>query len=68
MKKKGVYASVSDLPLSLCAEDIASVLGISRSQAYALLHTRGFPVIRVGKRFVVPREAFLAWMDEQLNK
>lgn len=67
MKAKQSYRSLSELPLSLSAEDISYVLGISRSQAYALLHSKGFPVIKIGKRLTVPREAFLSWIESQLD-
>lgn len=59
------YTSYEELPLTLHADDIAGVLGISRGGAYALMHTEGFPTIRIGKRMVVPRDKFLRWMEEQ---
>jgi hypothetical protein len=42
---------------------IAAFLGINLNAAYALVKTPGFPCIRVGKRFVIPREAFLRWVE-----
>ena len=59
------YISYDQLPLTLQADDVASVLGISRGSAYALMHQAGFPTIRIGKRMVVPRDKFLQWIDEQ---
>lgn len=59
------YISYDQLPLTLQADDVASVLGISRGGAYALMHQVGFPTIRIGKRMVVPRDKFLRWIDEQ---
>ena len=32
------YRSYDELPLSLRAEDVAAVLGISRANAYTLMH------------------------------
>ena len=56
-----------DLPLTLRADDIAAVLGISRAGAYNLMNSKGFPTIRIGRRMVVPRDKFVEWMEQQLN-
>lgn len=37
------YTSYNQLPLSLNANDIAAVLGISRANAYTLMRAKGFP-------------------------
>ena len=52
-----------DLPLALTASDIAKILGLSRAGAYNLLNTQGFPTLRVGKRKIVMRDKFIAWVD-----
>ena len=62
------YSSYDQLPLSLRAEDVAAVLNISRANAYTLMHSKGFPTIFIGKRMLVPKDKFLAWMDEQTQK
>ena len=56
--KKSIYQSYDDLPLFLNAELIAKVLGVAPSSAYELMHEKGFPVIRVGNRLIVPKEKF----------
>ena len=60
--KKSEYKSYDDLPLFLNAEIVATVLGVSISSAYELLHEPGFPVVKVGSRMVVPKEKFMAWV------
>ncbi len=65
---KNKYSSYDQLPLSLCAEDVAAVLNISRANAYTLMHSKGFPTIFIGKRMVVPKDKFLEWIDEQTQK
>ena len=59
--------SYEELPLTLCAEDVASVLGISRTNAYALLHREDFPTLHIGKRLLVPRDEFIQWIRENTN-
>lgn len=59
--------SYGDLPLTLSADDIAAVLGISRTNAYALLHREDFPTLKIGKRLLVPRDRFIRWIDESIE-
>ena len=59
------YASIDQLPITLCAEQVAQVLGISRAGAYTLMHSKGFPTIQIGKRMVVPKDKLLAWTEAQ---
>ena len=61
------YTSYNQLPLSLNANDIAAVLGISRANAYTLMRAKGFPTIFSGKRMIVPRDKFIEWMDLQIS-
>ena len=62
------YTSYEQLPLSLNAEEVARVLGISRANAYTLMHSKNLPTLTIGKRMVVPRDKLLAWMDDQMRK
>ena len=59
------YPSIDQLPITLCAEQVAQVLGISRAGAYTLMHSKDFPTIQIGKRMVVPKDKLLAWMEAQ---
>ena len=67
MNKEQKYTSLEQLPLSLNADDIAEVLNISRGNAYCLMHREDFPTVHIGKRMVVPRNRFFAWMNNQLR-
>ena len=64
---EATYTSYNQLPLSLNANDIAAVLGISRANAYTLMRANGFPTIFIGKRMIVPRDKFIEWMDLQIS-
>ena len=63
---KNDYTSYDQLPLALSAEDISQVLGISRANAYALMHSKGFPTLKIGKRMTVPKDKLMEWMEKQL--
>lgn len=56
------------LPLMLTADDIASVLRVSRAYAYEILHDASLPVIVLGKRRMVHKEQFKTWLDTRLQK
>ena len=59
------YTSMEQLPITLSANQVAQVLGISRANAYTLMHSKGFPTIQIGKRMVVPRNKLIEWMERQ---
>ncbi len=61
--RESVYMSYDELPLFLNAEMVAKVLGVSPSTGYELMHEKGFPVLRVGSRMVVPKEKFRQWVE-----
>lgn len=57
--------SYDQLPLVLCADEVAAVLGISRANTYNLMRSADFPTIRIGKRMIVPKDKLIAWIDSQ---
>lgn len=44
--------------------EVASLLDINLTKAYALAKQDGFPAIRLGKRFIVPKVAFERWLEQ----
>ena len=62
--KTSAYKNYDDLPLFLNARMVSQVLGVSPSSGYELMHTPGFPVLRVGSRMVVPQEKFIQWVKQ----
>ena len=45
--------------------DLQDVLGISKQNAYALTRREGFPVLRVGRRLLIPKAALDEWLLQQ---
>ena len=66
--KESVYKSYDELPLFLNAEIVAKLLGISPSSGYELMHEKGFPVLQIGNRMIVPKEKFRKWVEENTGK
>lgn len=48
--------------------EVAELLGISKVLAYDLTKREDFPSINIGKRIVVPKTAFEAWLNATSNK
>ncbi len=61
-KRKKEVSSYDELPVSLNADQVAAVLGISRAGAYNLMRSEGFPTLFIGKRMVVPKDRLLDWI------
>ena len=53
------------LPEILRVPDVQRYLGLSRPTAYLLVNRPGFPTVRIGSAIRIPRDMFLAWLDEQ---
>ena len=62
--KESNYKSYDELPLFLNAATVAKVLGIAPSSSYELIHEKNFPTLRIGNRIVVPKEAFIQWVEQ----
>lgn len=61
------YKELSELPITLTADMIGKILNISRASSYNLLNSKGFPTLKIGKRMIVPKEAFIQWIKENTN-
>ena len=65
--KKSEYKNYDNLPLFLNATTVAQVLGIPAASSYELMHEKDFPVLKVGSRMVVPKEKFIAWVEQNTS-
>lgn len=54
--------------LVLSVADIQQALGCGRRQAYELANSADFPAIRLGRKIVIPRDAFLRWLEKQAEQ
>ena len=65
---KATLMRTEDLPATLQAGDVADYLGISKAGVYQLSKNADFPAIKIGKRVLVPKEAFIRWIEENTGK
>ena len=44
--------------------EVAALIGINLPKAYEIVRQESFPSIRIGRRIVVPKEAFHKWLEQ----
>lgn len=50
--------------LTYSIPEAAQVLGVSRPTAYALAKSKDFPILKIGKRKVVPVQELREWIKK----
>ena len=58
--------SMESMPIqktTLSVEEMAEVLGVSRQTAYNQIHRKDFPVLRIGKRVLIPKGKLIQWIN-----
>lgn len=65
--KENFYKSYDEPPLMLSVQEIAKVLGISKTSAYDLVRSKGFPVLKIGSRLIVPKDKFRKWVEQNIG-
>lgn len=60
----------SELPMQPTIMDIANFMGISRSSAYKLVHSEGFPAMRLQglRRLIISKKLFLDWFVKRMQE
>lgn len=48
---------------ALSLNECAVMMGIGRSKMHELARSEGFPVVRVGRRILVPVDALKVWLN-----
>ncbi|MGW5451565.1 helix-turn-helix domain-containing protein [Nocardia sp. NPDC003979] len=54
-------------PATYTVDQVAGLLGISRGMAYMFVNEGVIPAKRIGRRWVISRTAFAAWLDASDN-
>ena len=49
--------------LTYTVDEVATLLGVARGVAYDNVRNGLIPAVRVGRRWLVPRSRFHAWLD-----
>jgi len=48
--------------------EAAEALGVSRKHMYNIIHMKGFPVLKVGSRQLIPKELLVQWVKDQARQ
>ncbi len=51
----------------LTTKDVCDILHISRKKAYELYKVKGFPVVQIGKDYIVDEDKLKAFLDRYQN-
>lgn len=54
-------------PQLLTVEEVARILRIGRDLAYQLAREGKIPVLRLGRRMVIPRQTLMRWIETEAN-
>lgn len=57
--------NANDVPDIMDARDISNYLRVNVNKAYHLFHREDFPSMKLGKRYIIPKNKFLEWLDKQ---
>ena len=49
---------------TMTVKEIGAILRIGTNSAYNLIHTKSFPVLRVGNSYRIPVEPFYRWLNQ----
>lgn len=47
---------------TLTVKELQQILKIGANSAYTLIHSKAFPVIKIGQTYRIPAEPFYAWL------
>jgi len=57
------YKSFDEINCFINVEELQNLLGICRVKAYEITHQKDFPLIKVGKRRLIPKEGLIKWIE-----
>lgn len=64
---KQTYMDYDDIPVAFNPETLGQIIGVSRSTAYQLAKAPDFPKIKAGKRIIIEKYSFLAWLKAKVG-
>lgn len=57
-----------DERLTLTPAEAAKIMGVGINTMYELTHSKGFPVINVGRKKLIVRSKFEEWLEKQIGE
>lgn len=47
--------------------DIQRIFKCSENTAYKLINTKGFPTLKIGKKYLIPKNQLMIWINENVG-
>jgi excisionase family DNA binding protein len=64
MSIRSIYTKMfKNYPDALCVKDLQDMLGISKNSAYRLVQDSEIEHTRIGKRFVIPKDSVISYLQ-----
>lgn len=57
-----------DFEKMMTIDDLCDHLGIERKKAYKLVQLDTFPVIKIGKAYIIPKRLYFKWLSEHMGE
>lgn len=49
-------------------KDLQKIFNLGKNKAYQLIKQPGFPRIKIGREYYIPKKAFEVWAERQIKK
>lgn len=59
---------MDNIKIYMTPRDVGKMLNLSMPKVYELLHRKDSPGFRIGRKWVIPYEAFVKWLNSQAEK
>ncbi|MCZ8513555.1 helix-turn-helix domain-containing protein [Paenibacillus filicis] len=60
---RSIYFNKDEYPSVLDVKDIQNILNIGRVQAYELVNSGQFHVVKIGRRIKISKDVFVSWLE-----
>ena len=67
MSEENICLNIPPDVETLTIKEMQSILRIGANLAYNLIHSKAFPVIRIGRSYRIPRLAFIEWVNQHYS-
>lgn len=57
-----------DEKLVMTVQEAADTMGLGINKMYELVHTKGFPVVTVGRKKLIIRSKFEEWLENNIGQ
>jgi predicted DNA-binding transcriptional regulator AlpA len=61
------FKTIEEVPVCMTVDDVKDFLGIAKPNAYILVNRADFPKLKIERRIIIPKHAFINWLDRQVE-